>query len=50
MGIQVPLRRTINSKENFSHPRRKNNSYVNNVSDEHFINVITTSKTWNEIG
>lgn len=50
LGIKLPRRRMINEKENFSHNHRSVNSKVNSVDDVKFIEYITTSKTWKELG
>lgn len=50
LGIILPRRRVINKNENFSHTGYKKNSLVNKVTDEEFVSIITSSKTWVEIG
>lgn len=49
-GIELPVRRYINPKENFSHSGTKSTSLVNRVSDEEFIRIIKTETTWIGIG
>ena len=49
-GIPLPQRRTVNDKECFSHPNRKSNSLVNIIDDRKFIDIISNSSTWKEIG
>ena len=50
LGIKLPQRRMINEKENFSHNHRSINSKVNSVDDEKFVEYITSSKSWKELG
>lgn len=51
LGINLPRRRTINAKENFSHSgNRKQFSLVNSISDDEFRNIIQNSETWKDIG
>lgn len=50
MGIILPKRRVVNKKENFSHTGFKKTSLVNKISDEDFVKIIETSKTWVDIG
>ena len=50
MGIPVPVRRVVNSKETFSHKGYKKNSLVNRISDEEFVEIIKNSTSWKEIG
>lgn len=50
LGIKLPQRRKINKKENFSHKKTKIFSFVNIPSDDEFIEIIKSSKTWVEIG
>ena len=50
LGIQIPVRRTVNKCENFSHSGFKGYSLVNKPSDEEFTQIIISSQTWKEIG
>lgn len=50
LGIPLPIRRTINDAENFSHAGYKKNSLVNTPTDEEFANIIKNSSTWKEVG
>ena len=50
MGIPLPRRRTVNSKENFSHTGFKKNSLVNRISDEEFKSIVESSDSWKTIG
>lgn len=50
LGIKLPQRRKINEIENFSHKKTETFSFVNAPSDEEFIDIIKSSKTWVEIG
>lgn len=49
-GIQLPKRRSINPKENFKHPRLVTTSFVNKISDDEFINIISSSNSWKNVG
>lgn len=50
MGIPLPIRRKINTKENFSHPRVVVNTILNKTDDEAFKEIINTSNSWKSIG
>lgn len=50
LGIEIPKRRRINPSENFSHSRKLQKSFINNVDDETFIKIIESSSQWKEIG
>lgn len=50
MGIPLPRRRAVNSKESFSHAGFKKNSLVNRISDEEFKSIIESSDSWKAIG
>lgn len=49
MGIPLPRRRAVNSKESFSHTGFKKNSLVNRISDEEFKSIIENSESWKVI-
>jgi len=47
LGIELEVRRKIQSSENFSHTGK---SKVDKISDEEFIKIIKSSSGWKEIG
>lgn len=49
LGIELPIRRKINEKENFSHKKQAIKSLVNIPSNENFKSIIETSSSWKEI-
>ena len=56
LGIKLPRRRKINSKENFSHKGKriyKNNNFaqskIDKVTDEEFNSIILSCQTWKDI-
>lgn len=49
LGIELPRRRTVNDKENFSHKGFKQGSLVNKITNEEFLSIINESSTWAEI-
>lgn len=56
LGIELPRRRSINPKENFSHKGKrsyKNDNFIqskiNKVTDEKFISIISNELTWKDI-
>lgn len=50
LGIQLPIRRTVNEKENFSHPRKVVKTKLSNTTDEEFIKIVSNANTWKELG
>ena len=50
LGLILPRRRVINSKENFSHKGYKRNSLVFSISEKEFINIINSYNNWVDIG
>ena len=50
LGIILPKRQIINSKEVFSHKGFKKTSKVFSIEEKLFIEIIKTSSTWNNIG
>ena len=49
LGIQLPVRRHINSNENFSHIGERKTSLVNIIDDNTFITIINNANTWKDI-
>lgn len=56
LGINLPRRREINPKENFSHTGKRTykdnyfiQSKIDKVSDEEFISIISKYSTWKDI-
>jgi hypothetical protein len=49
-GIPLPRRRVVNESEKFSHPKRRNNTKVNSISDDVFVDIVKNSHTWKEAG
>lgn len=50
LGIPLPRRRVVNDNENFSRRKKNQATKVSSISDEKFIEFVTTSKTWKELG
>ena len=49
-GIPLPRRRVVNENENFSHPKKVVKTRLSQVPDAEFIEIVTTSTTWKELG
>ena len=50
LGIQLTSRRTVNEKENFSHPRKVAKTKLSEITDDEFIEAVTNTSTWKELG
>lgn len=49
-GISLPRRRVVNENENFSHPKKNVSTKLSAIPDSEFIEIVTTSETWKELG
>ena len=49
-GIPLPRRRVVNENENFSHPKKNVSTKLSAIPDSEFIEIVTTSETWKELG